>query len=301
MDNLEFAIKIDFNKSSKNPSHVFRVMTEIIDSFSIIDAAIINSIHLKIQPLMLLEDIQNGSLISRFKYFLENIPDDAIANLEWKKVIGKFLIDAKYIVIDFINNRETITNSKELESLEKNIKDLSNNFQMSELSIPGNVNRQQLLQGITKISDAISKIEDNEELSYFAPNENDENTKIQTISFNLAFNFTNDKIDDLLTAETIKSHNEMILKIKKPDYLGDSKWEFRHRKETIYAKINDNEWLTKFRDRQISLKPGDSIRANVEIEVKYDFDREVNTINHTITNIIEVIYSSPNNQSRLFH
>lgn len=101
--------------------------------------------------------------------------------------------------------------------------------------------------------------------------------------------------------EIIISQSEMILKIKKPDYLGDSKWEFRHRKETINAKITDNDWLAKFRDRQISLKPGDSIRANVEIEVKYDFDREVNSINHTITKVLEVIYSSPNNQSNLFH
>ena len=66
---------------------------------------------------------------------------------------------------------------------------------------------------------------------------------------NLAFSFEAESIEDLLTSEIITSTSEMILKIKKPDYLGDSKWEFRHRRETINARIIDNDWLAQFRNR----------------------------------------------------
>ena len=122
-------------------------------------------------------------------------------------------------------------------------------------------------------------------------------TKEHILFTNPAFQ---EQIEDLLTAETIFSTSEMILKIKKPDYLGDSKWEFRHRKEAINARIEDAEWMNRFRNREIALKPGDSIKATVNIEVKYDFDREVTAVNHTITKIIEVIISKPNAQSNLF-
>ncbi len=288
----DFSIKIDFNKSSKKPSHIFSIMTDILDSFNTLDSAIINSIDSKIEPIIMLEDIEKGSILSRFKYLLEEIPDQAISDFEWKKVVGHFLLKAKYYVLDFINKRESITNIEEIKLLEEGIIELSENSQIKTINIPGNIDRTKLLLGISKISSAISRVEDKEQISY--------QTDEDEVVFNLSFNFNEEQIEDLLTAETITSISEMILKIKKPDYLGDSKWEFRHRKDAIKANITDNEWIAKFRNREITLKPGDSIRAKVEIEVKYDYDREVSVINYTITNILEVIYSKPINPNLLF-
>ncbi len=288
----DFSIKIDFNKSSKKPSHIFSIMTDILDSFNTLDSAIINSIDSKIEPIIMLEDIEKGSILSRFKYLLEEIPDQAISDFEWKKVVGHFLLKAKYYVLDFINKRESITNIEEIKLLEEGIIELSENSQIKTINIPGNIDRNKLLLGISKISSAISRVEDKEQISY--------QTDEDEVVFNLSFNFNEEQIEDLLTAETITSVSEMILKIKKPDYLGDSKWEFRHRKQAINANITDSEWIAKFRNREITLKPGDSIRAKVEIEVKYDYDREVSVINYTITNILEVIYSKPINPNLLF-
>lgn len=284
--NTDFFIKIDFNKKSNNPAHVFRIMTDIIDSFNILDMALISSIDIKIQPILMLEDIEKGSIISRFKYMLEILPDDAIKSLEWKKLVGAFLLKAKYVIIDFISKRESISTTEEIELLENQLLDISKDAQISELTIPGNVDRQKLLAGISKISNAITQVEENEDIVY--------RVEDKDILFNLSFSFNINQIDDLLTAEIISSSSEMILKIKKPDYLGDSKWEFRHRKTPIDANILDNEWIAKFRNREISLKPGDSIRANVNIEVKYDYDREVTAINYNITKVLEVIFSKPN-------
>jgi len=289
----DFIIKIDFNKNSKKPSHVFRIMTEIIESFNVLDAALINSIDMRIEPIIMLEDIEKGSILSRFKYLLEDLPDDVIKNPEFKKLIGHYLLKAKYCIIDYINKRESITSSEEIDLLESQINDLSSNSQIKQLTIPGAIDKSKLLLGISKISNAISQIEENEQIIYRIGD--------SEIPFNLSFSFNIEQIEDLLTAETIISVSEMILKIKKPDYLGDSKWEFRHRKEAINAKISDNEWIAKFRNREITLKPGDSIRATVNIEVKYDYDREVAAINYNITKVIDVIYSKPNNQKSLFN
>ena len=291
--NSDFIIKIDFNQNSKKPSHVFRIMTEIIESFNVLDAALINSIDMRIEPIIMLEDIEKGSILSRFKYLLEDLPDDLINNPEIKKLIGHYLLKAKYAIIDYINKRESITSSEEIELLEKEITDLSEKSQIKELTTPGVIDRTKLLTGISKISNAISQIEDNEQIIYKIGD--------TEIPLNLSFSFNTEQIEDLLTAETILSISEMILKIKKPDYLGDSKWEFRHRKDAINAKITDNEWIAKFRNREITLKPGDSIRGTINIEVKYDYDREVAAINYNITKVIEVIYSKPNNQKNLFN
>jgi hypothetical protein len=289
----DFIIKFDFNKDSRKSSHVFRIMSEILDSFNILDRAFISTINSKLEPIIMLEDIEKGSLLTRLKYILDVVPDSAIENLDWKKLVGYFLIKAKYIIIDFINKRESICSSTEIELLEYELTQLSENIQHNELTIPGSIDRPKLLTGISKISDAIAQIEENEEVTYMVDN--------NEIAFNLSFSFNASQIEDLLTVETITSTSEMILKIKKPDYLGDSKWEFRHRKEAINANITDNEWIAKFRNREITLKPGDSIRASVNIEVKYDYDREVSAINYNITKVLEVIYSKPNVQNNLFN
>ncbi len=107
-------------------------------------------------------------------------------------------------------------------------------------------------------------------------------------------------IEDLLTAETLSSVSEMFLKIKKPDYLGDSKWEFRHGKSPINAGILDNNWLLRFRNREFALMPGDSLKARVRTEVKYDYDREVSAVNYFITEVLEVVYSKTNPSNNLF-
>ena len=288
----EFIIKIDFNKESKKPAHIFKIMSDVIESFGILDSALICSIDSKIQPIVMLEDIEKGSILSRFKYFLEQIPDDAIHNLEWKKLIGTFLLKGKYAIIDFINKRETISTNDDINLLIGNITDLAKEAQIKELTIPGSINIPKLLSGIAGISNAIAKIEENENISYRFENKD--------IVFNLNFKFDEVGIEDLLTSEVLRSTSIMILKIKKPDYLGDSKWEFRHRRDAINANILDGKWIEKFRNREITLKPGDSIRANVETEVKYDFDREVISINHCIVDVVEVIYSKPNNPDNLF-
>ena len=288
----EFIIKYDFNKASKRPSHIFKIMSEMIDAYNIIDSAIINSIDYKIQPIVMLEDIEKGSILSRFKYLLESLPDESIYNLDWKKVVGAFLLKGKYAIIDFINKRESISTKDDIELLNNQLMDLSKEAKIKDLITPGSIDIPKLLIGISCISDAITKMEENENLIYIYEN--------KEILISRAFSFNKDNIEDLLTSETISSISEMILKIKKPDYLGDSKWDFRHGKESIYANILDKEWIEKFRNREIVLKPGDSIRAKVKIDVKYDYDREVSSTNYNILQVIEVIFSNPSNQTSLF-
>ena len=78
----------------------------------------------------------------------------------------------------------------------------------------------------------------------------------------------------------------MILKIKKPDYLGDSKWQFKHGKKTMEMKILDDAWLNRFRMKQVTIAPGDSLRAIVKSEVKYDFSNDVISEKHEILKML---------------
>ncbi len=76
-------------------------------------------------------------------------------------------------------------------------------------------------------------------------------------------------VEELLTREVIPSQTVLILKVKKPDYLGTSKWEFVF-EHAIEAKILDVDWLVRFQNRREDVRPGDAIRAEVLTEVSTD-------------------------------
>ena len=85
------------------------------------------------------------------------------------------------------------------------------------------------------------------------------------------------------------SINELILKVKKPDYLGDSMWEFRFGDKNIDVKLLDKEWLIKFQSREVAINPGDSVKAMITITHTYDSENNLVDTTYEINKILEVI------------
>ena len=111
---------------------------------------------------------------------------------------------------------------------------------------------KQLLEGMQGISHSLSHLSDNDEVKYIIPNEPES-------KFNLTFNIAPESIEDLLAKEILTADNEMILKVKKPDYLGESMWDMRHGNNIIQVRISDSDWLNKFQNRQVDIRPGDEV------------------------------------------
>ena len=91
-----FKLVCDFEKSARDPEKLFHSMGFALDCLVSLDKILIPSLNIKVVPRIILDDLQIGSLTGFFKYTLENIPDEYIANLEFKKIIGLFLVKAKY-------------------------------------------------------------------------------------------------------------------------------------------------------------------------------------------------------------
>ena len=118
------------------------------------------------------------------------------------------------------------------------------------------------------------------------------------VNLNPTLQFSISQMEELLTSEVIASDSIMILKVKKPDYLGESKWEFVFGRG-IEAKILDSEWLPRFQNRAEDVRPGDALRASVRTEVKYGYEGDVVGTNYSILKVIEVIRYNPPPQGKL--
>ena len=279
--NSHFCIAIDFKKDSEDPTRVFRAISELINNFHIFDNDILHSIDSNISPVVLLEDIEGGSIKTWLKYRIESVDDEVLKSGDWKKIMGHYLVNAKYLLIKFLDNKTEITDRVQIEDLEGQLFELAKESDILRIPSYSPVPYDILIKNLKNITDAASILQYEDKLTYITPD--------KAIPFNLTFKISPEAIEDLLTKEAITSKIEMILKVKKPDYLGDSMWDFKHETKAFPAKIMDDQWLDEFQNRKVDIRPGDSIRAKVEIMTKYSFNNEVISMHYSVLKVYDII------------
>lgn len=114
-------------------------------------------------------------------------------------------------------------------------------------------------------------------------------TPVGTSQYNQDLSISSDIVRELITRETIQSEGVRILKVKKPDYLGDTKWGFKYAGHLIDAKILDDSWLAQFQTRQVSIQPGDSLRVMLREAISYGYDSEIVHTHYEVVKVIEII------------
>ena len=288
----DFCIEIDFEKGSGNPSRVFRAMSDLIDALQETDRSLIKSIDGKIEPVLLLEDVETGSIKAWLRQALESVDDDGLKSGDWKKVVGSYLVKSKYLMIDFLEKKTSIQGGQEIEGLEKELLLLAERTDVKHFPAYEPISREALVRDLNKINTALAPLNDSDKARFV--------TDEGKTDFNLSLHIAPETIEELITSEAIQSVSEMILKVKKPDFLGTSQWEFRHDKKSISASIVDATWLAAFQEGEVPVKPGDAIRAEVLTEVRYGFDREVVSTHYSVIKVIQVIPRNPPEQQRLF-
>lgn len=81
------------------------------------------------------------------------------------------------------------------------------------------------------------------------------------------------EIEDLRKQATRETHTYepiMILTVRKPDYLGNSQWQFHHNNKNFMAPIEHKDWLLGFQNRKFDVRPEDALRCVVKIEQHTD-------------------------------
>ena len=278
---FDFYIKIDFEKGSRNPSRIFTTMSNLVETFQTIDAELAKSIDSKITSVLLLEDIESGSLKSFFKNILESVDDNALKAGDWKKVVGAYLLKVKYKLLSFLEDKNKVENRIQIEELQNDILQLAEETDVRGLPGYAPIPLERLLFSIGRLSNSVKNLSEKDDAKYIS-NEG-------TVSINKNFDYDSESVENLLTKETLSNKNEMILKVKKPDYLGESMWDFKHGERAIQAKIIDANWLKDFHDRKFDIRPGDSLLAIVETQVKYGFSGEVVAVHNFVIEIKEII------------
>jgi hypothetical protein len=275
----DFALEIDFVPDSTDPSRVFRTMTQLIDACQFMDEQLAAAIGKNVRAVLLLQDIRSGSLVTWLRSVVESLDEDALKSGDVKKLIGSYLAKGRRGIIGFLENRTTIQEAADIYDLQKVITIAAHETGLPIRQEPP-VPARQIAESVKLISEATAPLQPRDGAKYIT---DEGETRINT-----GFRVTTEQIEEALTHETIINQDTMILKVKRPDFLGDSMWEFRHEGKKFPAKVMDVDWLRSFKSRQIVLQPGDAIRGTVEIETRYGQDQEVIATHYRILKVEQI-------------
>lgn len=281
-DSSQFCITIDYDRQSPHPEQVFLGLSKIIEAFTVLDSNLVNCIDSEIQPVILLEDVEKGSIKVWLKNMINSLPDDGLKNCDVKRILGEYLVKSKYLILSYIDGKESISKIEEVEALEQNILEMAKNTNTSEFECYTKPERESLLRSMSNMGDAFGYFRNNDHIYIETVNGN------STI-INKNFRLPKSSIEQFCAGDTFENTIDIILKVRRPDFLGDAQWGFRHGKNSMDAKILDDEWLSKYRNREVAVFPGDSLKVNLQSVVTYGKDNELISEKNAIIKVYEVV------------
>ena len=231
----DFAFCIDFKRGEGNASRVFTATHEFIQACERLDRELISSIDTSIETVMVLEDIEAGSLKTWLRYALTVADDEFLKNLDWKALVGKFLVKCKYVILQWINDDSKPRN---VSVLSQEIQKLASETDVRHIDDYMPVSPPALFSAVRDFEGVKNHLVEGDKASVITPDGED-------IDFNLAVRIDVEEIEALATKETqVHTVPNMSLIVRKPDYLGSSMWGLRLQGKAILARIEDGKWLS---------------------------------------------------------
>ncbi len=288
----EYELYLDYEPGEGDPSRVFHAMGGMIDVLTSLDRDLGAVISASCHPSIILTDIESGSLKSKLRDVLKDLPDEALEDVNVRRIIGHFLVKAKYTIIHWCEEKESVDDIEDVRSLEDQIGNLVRETNVKQLPAYTPIDRKALLHHINDMTNVISALEEKDYLEY--------RSQYGVSRFNGSLAISADVITSVLTQQVVTREGVFVLKVKKPDYLGSSKWSVRHQGHSVDVKINDAAWLSEFQNGRVPLQPGDSIRADLKEDVAYGYQGEVVHIWYEVQKVHEVIPDPSRDQGPLF-
>jgi hypothetical protein len=120
-ESATFAITVDFVRGTGDPSRPFRTMIDLLGALARFDRDLIRSVDVTIEPVLLLEDVEAGSIKAWVATILKSTDDSAIRSGDWKKVLGEYLVKGKYFLLEKLEGAQTITQPRLLDEIQSGL------------------------------------------------------------------------------------------------------------------------------------------------------------------------------------
>ncbi len=281
----DIAIKIDYSESDGSPARVFDIASNLIRAFEDLDRVLISTVDSKISTALILEDVEKSSLKIFLRNMLRASDDQALKDLDWKPQVGKYLVKAKYITLEWLDRKISEDEPAQIEDLTERIRRLAEETDVRHLPDYPPINPSRLAQPLDQIQRTKASFKEGESLTITL----DESQ----YSVNLDQQWLpSEHLPTALAEQELSNEMDLVLTIKRPDFLAKSQWQFKHGKANITAAMDVPDWIREFHRGLHVIKPGDALRVRARFDYKYDATGDLIDQKVTIIEVHGVIQSA---------
>ncbi|MFK0331379.1 hypothetical protein ACIQUB_09670 [Rhizobium sp. NPDC090275] len=277
----DIEIKIDFIEDGSS-ARVFEIAAELIRAFEDLDSVLITSVDSSMATSLVLEDVQKSSLKIFLRNVLKQADDDALKTLDWKPLVGQYLVKAKYVALKWLDKDVADGQPAGIEDLTEHIRELASKTDVRHLPDYPSLNPSRLAQSLDEVQRTKAKFKEGEALTI----------TLDSTDYKVNLERTwlpSEHLQDVDADRELSNIVDMVLVIRKPDLLGKSQWQFKHGKRAFSAPISDKEWLDEFHKGNHPLSPHDALRVRVKHTAKYDEKGNLSEQTEEIVKVLEVI------------
>ncbi len=281
LDLQDYTVVLHYNQEKVSASDALLSAANAVRAIEQTDKILIKSASRSLEASFRLEELGTGSIKIRFLLkiakLVDSIDDEALKKLDWKEILGSYLVKAKRVLLEFAHENNGVSDGDQLVSLKKKINSLADQSEIRLLPQYSPLKTKEIYEGLGAFSSSLgwSKYSDSR-VSLI----------IEGDEIELSKEFQVDTRDsNALIVETIVTEQEMVLRIGRPNFQRFRSWEFLHGSKRITAHIKDPVWIKRFRRGDVAVTPETIFRAILKREISYSEEGDIVKEEKTILRI----------------
>jgi hypothetical protein len=275
-------------EGGKDVFSVFDSMKNFYRLLHDFDAFLLQNIHPELKPEYQLESCAYGPMKTRVVQVLKGLPDFLLMNPDLMPLVDNLLLKAKLWLLYKLSGNAVLDTKEPVEALAGEINKAISEVGRQSHAIVHTISPHAVLNALDEIAREANRLPRREAFRYRSSF--GEALVKGGISINKA------KILAELGQRTESSETREVVKPKKVDFVGDSKWEFILNGRTEEIKIEQKDWLEAYHRREIDIDPGDSLRVMLRTTYSYSANFSDTKKSFMITRILGVIKPESNAQ-----
>ncbi|HRQ57654.1 MAG TPA: hypothetical protein PLN31_09555 [Azoarcus taiwanensis] len=250
----EIGLVIDYSPGKTPAVAVLQAAMSMVQSLDRLDSVLLSSVDTSLEPVSVLNDVQHSSLKMLLARVLRNVPDEMVANLDWRPWVGNLLVKGKYALLQRID-ADAPQVMEALDSLKEDYKGAPG--RLIGYHLPSVSDVMDALDGVAKARSAIAG----------------HAVRVETALGDVS-------IPDVLPAgpaapqegvtQEITNSGVEYFKVKAPDMLGTSQWTVQRNNRSVRVEMLHRGWIDAYHRREKVILPGDSLKCRYEERIVYD-------------------------------
>lgn len=276
----DIVLKIDFREGVGSAARPFQIAADLIRALEDLDATLVKSVDSSIETTLIVEDLQKSSIKVYLRNFLKAVDDDGLKTLDWKPLVGQYLVKAKYAALRWLDD-----DKPKLSDLTEKVALLAKEVDIHHIPTPGAPNPTRLLQSLDRLQSVKQDFREGEGLTITLDS--------TEYSVDLSKVWVPSEAVEAPPGEMeLVAEQQTILVVRKPDMLGKTTWQFRIGNKNLTLPIDDDAWLATYHAREVSLLPGDALQVVLKTVSKFSDRGELIENKQSITKVVRVIPQS---------